>query len=270
MINVNNFSAINNEVIEAIDEAFKAVIDSSPRENEVLLFLANAHLNKSFIGSSINPYVIDYRVDSLNDMDRLENLQEYLQDRYSFKDSNSTDTRFSLSIELMIYTHLWESKTFLKSLKNLAILSGGNKHDWNIEVPNMGKHKFIREEIRDVFKGNGLKIHHVISKGFHSQLRNAFAHSEYSIALNEPQFNLLNYTNSPWGMEYISFDDWTEKFCYSLLLNWRLLEKISALRQLLQEGEPGYRVFLKDKLGEDVPGILLYHEGQDGFTGRLL
>lgn len=53
-------------------------------------------------------------------------------------------------------------------------------YEWDVKVPPMGKHNFLRNDGRDLFKLQNLKINDVIKKRFQSQLRDAFAHSDFS------------------------------------------------------------------------------------------
>jgi hypothetical protein len=270
MIRRGEFKRIEIEVQNAIYEAFEYAKIKEKNTNDYILFLSNAHFMDSLVVTGTNPYTIDYRLDNLNDEVRLSNLMEYLNHNYSFQAENTVDSKFSLSLELMIYTHMWESKPYLKILKKLSDLCDSQDYNWNVSVPDMGKHTFIRDDIRNIFKNHNLNIHEIITKGFHTSLRNAFAHSEYVLGWNDPKINLLNYGGASWELQDITFDDWTKRFCYTFLLGYKIQEKFHEEKQKLTDGEPGYRVLLKDKDGNNVNGKLLYDKERNSFRGKIM
>ncbi len=124
----------------------------------------------------------------------------------------------------MIYTHIWESKPFLKQLYRMARLADKKSYDWSVNVPEMEKHKFIRFQIRDVIASKGLHVANIISAGFHTSLRNAFAHSEYEFNNTYRYIHLDTFKgDTTWDIENIAFDDWTKRFAYSALLSYHFL-----------------------------------------------
>lgn len=265
MIRKNEFRKIKMEVQNAVNEAFEYAQKNEKNLNDFILFLANGHLMESLVGTQHNQYTIDYRGDEMNDKLRLNVLLEYIRHNYNFNAENTQDSQFSLSIELMIYTHMWESKPYLKILKKLSDLCDKQDYDWKVEVPDMGKHEFIRDIIRAAFKKHNLKIHVIISNGFHTSLRNAFAHSEYVISLNEPKFHLLNYKGVSWELKEISFDEWTRRFCYTFLLGYHIQERIHTEKQKLISGNP-YKIQHKDKSGNNRETEILYNRDKNSFS----
>ncbi len=172
---------------------------------------------------------------------------------------------------MMMYTHIWESKNFLKQLKKILNLCLKNEYDWKVEIPDAGngdsKQKLIREEYRDSFKSKNLKIADVITKGYRSQFRNAFAHSDYSFGLNDDKINLHNYKPNSYEVESITIDEWTEFFCYSFLLNYHFINFYYNERLKIEEPK---EVFLRNKDGEKKKGIIEYDKERDSFSGRII
>lgn len=265
MIRKKEFRKIKIEVENAVNEAFEYAQKNEKNLNDFILFIANGYHMDSLVKTQHNPYTIDYRGDEMNDELRLNVLLQYIRHSYNFDAENSQDSQFSLSVELMIYTHMWESKPFLKVLKKLGDLCDKEDYDWKVEVPDMGKHQFIRDIIRARFKKHNLKIHEIITNGFHTSLRNAFAHSEYVISLNEPKFQLLNYKGAEWELSEISFDDWTERFCYTFLLGYTIQQKIHGEKEKLISGN-SFRVKHKDKEGRDRDTEITYDKKRNSFN----
>ena len=154
---------------------------------------------------------------------------------YSFPSSiNQTDdNEFRLTMELMIYTHIWESKAFLKQLFRLASLVNGKSYQWEVVVPEMSKHSYIRNDIRSILEAKQLKLGNIIFKAFHTSLRNAFAHSEYQLDENNKLIHLDTYKGGTWDIQNISYDDWTKRFVYSALLSYHFLNVRARNRKSL-------------------------------------
>lgn len=268
MIRRLRFRQIKIEVETAVNELFQKAKENQSN-NDYYLFLCIAQYIKAYEEiDDVNPYTIDYRVDGYNDELRLNTLIDYINHQYSFQGANTVDTGFSITLELMMYSHMWESKPVLKQLKRLVDLVESESYNWDIEVPDMSKHTFIREEIRDKFQAKNLKIHEVITKGYHSQLRNAFAHSDYYLDFETPKIDLLNYKEPSWQIKNIKFDDWTERFCYTFILSYALHNKFQEERRSLDSGD--YSVMLKDKNGVNKNGKITYDKERNGFRGTIL
>ena len=236
MITKKEFSIIDNEVKASIHEAFE-FIRLNCIDHNYILFLADGEFQQRLKGSilKLNPYTIDNREDYSKDKSRQNFFIQFMRQFYSFpkKKPKTDDNEFLLTMELMIYTHIWESKPFLKQLYRLAALSSDISYQWKVEVPDMSKHEFIREKIRDVLDSKNLKLADVISKGFHTSLRNAFAHSEYYFNESTKLIHLETYKGASWDIRNISFDDWTKRFAYSALLSYYFFNERAIRRKSL-------------------------------------
>jgi hypothetical protein len=270
MIRKEEFRKIKLEVDNAIEKSFEYAKENEGNENDYILFLSNAEFVEDYVGTNINPHVVDYRINGQRDKDRLKFLVEYLNNAYSFQAENTMDSKTSITIELLIYTHIWESKPFLRQLKKLANVCNSENYNWNVKVPDFTKHTFIREQIRDVFGGKNLDIETVISKGYHSSLRNAFAHSEYVFDMNRPELILTNYKKNDWEIKKLTYDEWTIRFCYSFLLSYGFQDKFESEKQKLIDGEPGYEVILKNTNGNAKNGVIKYDKRREAFTAKLV
>ena len=244
MLNVKQFLSINNEVKEKIVQS----LDKLKIENlgNYILFLADAQYVEN-VNTKISQYTIDYRLDEKQDSARIEFLTDFLNNYYKFsqKKQSTEYNPYRINIELMIYSHIWESKSFLKKMYRLAHLTNDEEYDWNVKVPPTAKHDFIINKVRKIFSDNNIRIWEVIKNGFHTSLRNAFAHSEYSFETmnNLNRINLYNYSGKDWELKYISFNNWSLRFVYSALLNFHFFNIILERRLNLIE-ELGTDTFL--------------------------
>ncbi|MGV0999812.1 hypothetical protein ACTS9U_00110 [Empedobacter falsenii] len=270
MIRLTEFRYIDQTIQNAIRQAFEFAKTNEKDKNDYYLFLCNAAYVENYEGTQVNPYVIDNRMDQLIDEHRLDFLTKYLRNQYSFSQFNTSDSKESLTMEMMMYTHIWESKNFLKQLIKLLNLCLNQEYDWNVEIPDAGngdsKQKLIRDNIRDKFKSKNLDIADIITNGYRSQFRNAFAHSDYSFGLNDAKIDLHNYKPNSYEVQSITMDEWTKYFCYSFLLNYHLPNFYYSERQKIDKP---IEVFLRNKQGEKKKGIIIYDKERNGFSGQL-
>lgn len=228
MITKKRFSEIDTEVQNSVNETFDFIKGNSREDRYILLLASGEYDDISYpIGSGYNPHSIENRGDHYNDESRFKFFIQFLKAFYSFPKGvgNVPDDEFRITLELMIYTHIWESKNLLKQLYRLSQLVLDKSYPWKVVVPEMGKQNFIRIEIRDKFRTKGLTISEIITKGFHTSLRNAFAHSEYSLNGYTKNIVLRTYKgDSTWDIPSISYDAWSERFVYSALLSFYLIK----------------------------------------------
>lgn len=265
MITLTEFKGIEFEVKQAIYHAFV----KAQSNQDYYLILCGARYAEILGNTSMNKYIIDYRLDHYYEESRLRTLVDYLNAQYNFpKIENTSDSKFSLTLELMSYTHLWESKPFLKQLENITLLCEGQDYNWDVNVPDYPKHPFIIS-IKERLNAVGLDLGQIIGKSFHSSLRNAFAHSEYNFNSSNRKIELLNYRVSDvkWALKEVTYDEWTVRFCYSFLLNYFIIEKIEEEKDKL-DGQI-VKTRLKDKDGNYYPGEIKYDKKRNGFTGTL-
>jgi hypothetical protein len=254
-----------------IQNSFDLLLKNSLKD--FILFLADGEYIDSFknLTTKLSPYVIDYRIDKYRDESRLLFLTKFLTEHYNFPTSQiqNDDDEYRMQMELMIYCHTWESKPFLKKIYRLAHLVNGEKYEWDVKVPNMSKHEFIRFNIKEILKSNNNNISEIIKKGYHSSLRNAFAHSEFSFDKinNHNRINLYNYSGNNWELQTISFDDWTKRFVYSVLFSFHLLKLTYNYRNLIIEktGKSIFEIEHPNSLGELNIVKIEYKKEQDSF-----
>lgn len=267
MIRKEDFTRLRNEIKEAVDEAFEYAKRNEKNENDYILFLSRSHYDTDIDPDRFNPWQIDHALQEFTDRHRVDFLLQYLNEQYNFRAENSMDSKFTLTIELMIYTHLWESKHNLSHFKKLADLIDSNPYDWKVEIPSDSKYKFVKNSIRDVFENHELKLYNIFKDCYKSQLRNAFAHSLYHFNLNGPSFVLENYDNRNNQIQYLSFDDWTLIFLKSALLQNFYHNKFSEEIESLPEGKE-YEVIL-DYKDHNLRSLVSYDKERKSFRARM-
>lgn len=246
MITKIRFEQIYQEVAVAVTELF----DYAQHENDnFILFLAEAEFRPEYSASRFSPYVISDRIDHYKEASRLDFLEHFLNINYSFATAkHTTDNSSKMVVELMIYSHVWESTKFLKQLYRMKELVLGRSYPWEIsEAPDSSKHNFIRIEIRDKFKEKGLKVAEIIKKGFHPSLRNSFLHGEFEIDKNTFEITLHTYRMprnlKAYELSSISANAWSEYFLFTVCFNYLFIVE-KEKRKMSIEKDFGRNEFL--------------------------
>ena len=235
MITKERFKEIYDEVEKHVIDTLNALIKNNPQD--YVLFLANGEYSKLVKSPSYSPYTIDNRTDVYRDLYRNKFLFDFLEKYYPKKEPlenlSKDEIIYKIHLELMIYTHIWESKPFLKKLHRLAVICNKKDYPWEVNVPKTKKNEFINE-IKENFNKTNSGLSEIIGKAYNSSLRNAFAHSDYVIDEDNQKIILLNHNpENNWSLKDISFNDWEERFCYSALLCYHLLEGVNKAKEIL-------------------------------------
>lgn len=271
MITKDRFREIDTEIKElvrnSLNDARTTYLDN------YVLYIADGDYNSDYeTNTRFSPYVIDNRIDMLNDDTRLNFLIRFLQTFYSFPPdiTEINDDEYRIYMELMIYTHIWESKPYLRKLARFSHLCNGEEYLWKLDIPEMGRHNFIRNNIRQTFENCSNGLSEIIKKGFHTSLRNAFAHSEFHISNNDNKIHLSNYKGESWELSEISFNDWSERFVHSILLCYHILKESYSDRENIVELNNGTNLFKIKHPTRDGNSFnernIIYHAEQNGFT----
>lgn len=185
-----------------------------------ILFIGRADIIKEWKHFNYTECVIDYQLDRFYDETREGFYLRYLNRNYHregfhYEGDEGID---DLSIEMMIYNHLWDSSYFLKSLVRIAAILTGNGYIWSPDIPDNGKWSFIQKKIIVPLKQNGIALGEIVEKGYSSDIRNAFAHSLYNI--NKESRTIAIRPKR--GFQTISFEEFQKKFLYSVILMNRM------------------------------------------------
>ena len=210
---------LSSEVVDAIDEAINAL--SQKDYNAFILFIGRADVDSHVKQITGTECVIDYQLDRYHDETREAFYVRYMnrnycKDGFDYSGYSGID---DLSIEMMIYTHLWDSMYFLKSIYRIAFALSGNGYAWNAKIPEHGKYSFLKNKVIAPLLTGGFKLGEVLEKGYKSSIRNAFAHALYTVDVSSRKI-YLRPTSSP--HETLTFEEFQRCFLYSTLLMNRL------------------------------------------------
>ncbi|QLC64854.1 hypothetical protein LPB248_00735 [Flavobacterium sp. LPB0248] len=267
MIRRDDFISLRYEVEEAINEAFDYAKNHEKNENDYILFLSRSYYYKDDSIKGYSPWQFDRSSDELYDRHRVDFLLSYLNQQYNFQTENSADSKFSLTIEFMIYCQIWESKHNLYNLKKLADLCDSKDYSWNIDDGKNSKAIFIKNNILNSFQKHNLKLYELMKKAYSSQLRNAFSHSLFNFGIKGHNLYLENYDGRSANIEFLSYDDWTIRFLTSTLIQNCYHNKFSSEIESLEDGKE-YEVIMEYN-GEEENGIMSYDRERRRFNGRI-
>lgn len=266
MIRRDELRKLKVEVEKIVNEAFEFAKKNEKNKNDYILFLSRSTYDPEARGI-FSPWQLDNSIQERIDRHRVDFLLQYLTERYNFQTENSVDSKFTLTIELMIYSHLWESKHNLANFKKLADFCDSKPYDWNVKIPEDSKYKFVKDNIREVFKKHNLKIYDIFKDCYISQLRNAFAHSLYHFSLNGNNLVFENYDRVKYLTQELSFDDWTIIFLKSALLQNTYHNKFNSEIEELEDGKE-FEVIMEYN-EEKIEGIISYDKSYRRFRGKI-
>lgn len=102
MITRERFHEIRKEIQQAYVEVFEYARINEKNKNDYIQFLARVFYDETITNPRFTHWQVDRDLERILDHDRVEFVLQYLNEQYNFKDSQSTDTKYTLSIELMI------------------------------------------------------------------------------------------------------------------------------------------------------------------------
>ena len=213
------------EVELAIDEAVNALAEKD--YIAFILFIGRADVIPMLKSSTGSECVIDYQLDRYYDETRDAFYIRYLNRNYKregfeYSDDAGID---DLSIEMMIYTHLWDSMYFLKSIYRIAQALSGHGYAWNPQIPENGKYNFMKNKVIAPLVDNGYMLGEILQKGYKSSIRNAFAHSLYTVDKEKHEISLRPASSSH---EILTFEEFQRCFLYSTILMNRLQNSLET------------------------------------------
>ncbi len=243
MITVEKYSEIINEVTSIIENALYQLFIKNPED--YILFMVSGEYNTQIAQNktlNLSPYTISgYNLDNYYDYSRLKFLCDFLNKHYSFfsffDSKKLIDDEYRMNIEFLIYTHIWEARTFLKKLFRFANLLNGEEYDWKIQVPKYGKSVFIKDKIAKPLNNSGCLLGKIITNNYNSDLRNAIAHSDFQI---DEKAKRIEY-RSPKALCNMSFDNWSIHFAYSASLSYYFTHIVNERRKsIIQDWGKNY------------------------------
>ena len=205
---------IQEEICEAIEELY----DAAYKANYIayILLIGRAEMQHGLKAVCGTDCVMEWQMDIYYDETRAQYYLDYLRrnysrDGYSYQGDGAIN---DITTEMTIYAHLWDSEYFMKSLYRFATIIDGNGYLWEDVLPERRIHEHFCENVIRPFKEHGLKLGNILERVYKSSIRNAFAHSRYTIDVERREIQIRPNT----GYEKFSFDEFQDIFLHSVIL----------------------------------------------------
>lgn len=227
---IERFYEIEEGVKGIIANAFTKAIQVNSLDFILLMARGGYHKHLDRRDLDLSPFVMEDRLDFLMDLTRrkffVRYLNEYIEKLRGNVILSTEDREFDVNIQMMIYTHLWESHLFLNQLERLALIQLGKGYQWKSKIPTVGKGEYINSHIINRFEKSDANMASLIKKCYSKDLRNDFAHSNYYIEGNKIQSNKYALFVGP----SVSFEEWDVVFVMSMLLSYHLNDMLLEMK----------------------------------------
>lgn len=227
---IERFYEIEGEVKSIIADSFTKTIQVN--SSDFILLMARGgyhkHLERSDI--DLSPFVMEDRSDFLMDLTRkkffVRYLNEYIEKLKGNNKLSTEEREYDVNIQMMMYTHLWESHLFLNQLERLALIQLGKGYQWKSKIPTVGKGEYINSHIINRFERSDVNMANLIKKCYSKDLRNDFAHSTYYIEGCKIQSNKYALFVGP----SVNFEEWDVVFVMAMLLSYHLNDMLLEMK----------------------------------------
>ena len=226
------FKEIDKRVLEAIGLTLDKVRLKSFSDFALLLASGDYYEVLYTHTNDMSPYVIEDPTDELIDDTRQSFLNSFLRKYINrIKDGvemYDQELEYEINIQLMVYTHVWESHWFLKQLERIAAILTGKGYVWKSSVMTTPKSSFIREHIIQRLDGKS-DLLDIIKRCYSDTLRNDFAHSSYYIDMGDRA--IKSHKHGLLEENVITFSEWEKMFVNTILLSVDLNNMLFETKQ---------------------------------------
>lgn len=217
------------DIQEGIKRAICTILDKMMAKSfsDYVLLLARADYHEWLDRPEmdVTPYILEdgrYRmIDSTRQRFLDMYFEKYVDKLISNKASEVNEQEYDLNIQMMIYSHIWESALFLKQLERIALVLNGERFNWNRRFEgNSIKSQLIEECIQKKLEYVDKGMWVLIKSCYSRELRNDFAHSTYQIQMGTRK--IVSHNNGLFQGKPVGFDEWGEMFVKSVMLSSHL------------------------------------------------
>ncbi len=239
MLYEDTFINLEKEVESIVQHLFELAYKNQTHDGDMFLVLEHGFYHEDFerMGTpySIGPNDIGFAEFTMNKFfdshlgttkkigERIPSINDIL----AKKDYLHITEEYSVNIEMLMYLKFWESDIILKRLYQLTILAQRKDYNWYKKFHRKGK---LMSHILESLQIINPDIFNFFNKVYKSQIRNAIAHSDFSIMFSR-QISLINFDKKKKNLIYsISFEEWENYIHYTVLI-WLHIHKQMDLYQ---------------------------------------
>ena len=161
---------IQEEICLAIEQVYETI--SKMDYNAFILLIGRSEIQqglKAIVGTDC---VIEYMMDVYFDETRSQHYLNYLNKNYS-KDGYDYPYEYAvedITTELTIYSQMWDSEYFMKSLFRIGAIITGKGYLWDKVLPTKNVHINFRDNVITPLKDHGMKLGDILEKAYHSSI----------------------------------------------------------------------------------------------------
>lgn len=253
---IDRFADLEDEVRGIICQALDAMKVKSPSDFVLLLARADFHEWLDRDNLDLTPYVIEDERGTMMDITRqtflVKYVNSYIDKLMSNQEESDEEREYELNIQMMMYSHIWESVLFLKQLERIALVLNGKGYLWERKFDDkLKKGQYIKDCIIDRFKKVDKDMYNLLVSCYSKKLRNDFAHSTYHIQMETE--TIYSHQNGLFAGNPIKICDWEEMFLKSVMLSYHLNDILIKVKDAFIE-----------TFGKEPIGIRLPKKGQKG------
>lgn len=254
----------NHEMVEAFKELLNTCRLAMYHPGDLLLCQQNGnmHHEHTCIGLGEEGLNSLQQINSLfyNGIGITTNTNDYFEKNGNQFFHGTSELELSIQQEMKVYQEIWENVYFLRILTQVVRVANGERYDWTLDMYNLGTNKsnHVRDKIIEKLDVCP-KFKKAMQIAYHSQIRNAIAHSQYHLIQGGIWFD--NYKKErPGYVQAIGFVDWERIYIYSYFILRGLLHNLWEVVSQL------YLPATKETVSGGIPVLCYYYEGKWGET----
>lgn len=181
------------------------------------LFMSQAYYEPMYLSLPAHvPYATEERYSQYVDETRLTFFCKYMNHYEQLSDMGNMDADsiiYEIGIQLMLYVHIWESRSFLIRMIEIFSIIGKHEYMWINGFPKGSKNNLIKQRVLDLLDEVDKPISDFVKKCYDAELRNSFAHSSFTIDVEAEEIVPLEPTHCyPMTEKKITFEEWKNTF----------------------------------------------------------
>lgn len=267
---INTLKYLEQEVIDFLNRLLDVVKDKS--FSDYVLLLSRASYQVENENTLVSPYVIQSNLELRQDESRQRFLHSYLNQYVSSVQESVFPSveiaEFNYNLQLMLYSHVWESHRFLMNLKRISSILSGKGYAWRIPFEHassrkdkskmipINRGKFIKEQILEPLMLVDHKIYEFLSSIYDGTIRNSYSHSMYFIDMDGGKLEFLKCDTYSTEKE-IDFCEWEDLFVETVLFSYHLTRLLSERLNTFVKNYPNVREVSVNIPSAHNPGLLL-------------
>lgn len=175
-----------------------------------------------------------------------------------------TEQAYIIQFQMLIYLKIWETNLFKKQLHQISRILKGEPYNWLIQSNYSLKMHHLIDKLSEIIKVDYPNIWNSFDIAFNSQIRNAIAHSDYSILERGKNIQLHNHNDNIHSqLTSISFDQWNTMFHHTMMIYNFMIRLINDIEKIYKEKNVTFHEILITKTNEQKIEYMSYDTNRE-------